>query len=148
MVELRARYRGTPRSVREARAAVVDYARLCGFPSALTVDIALGVGEALANAVEHGNKDLGFISVACTFQGGELTIEVRDEGSGFDIGHVSKGRREPDAVRGFGISIMRSVMDSVVYEQRGTCVRLRKRLRDGSNTDGLGDASGDASKEA
>jgi anti-sigma regulatory factor (Ser/Thr protein kinase) len=30
-------------------------------------------------------------------------------------------------VRGFGISIMRAVMDGVDYESRGTTVRLRKR---------------------
>jgi anti-sigma regulatory factor (Ser/Thr protein kinase) len=129
MVELRVQYRGTPRSVREAREAVVDYARLCGFGSRATIDIALGVGEALANAVEHGNKDLGFIGVTCRFEAGELTIEIRDEGRGFDVARIGKRHRDPDAVRGFGISIMRSVMDSVEYEGRGTCVRLRKRLR-------------------
>jgi anti-sigma regulatory factor (Ser/Thr protein kinase) len=129
MVELRMRYRGTPRSVREAREAVIDYARLCGFPSQLTIDIALGVGEALANAVEHGNKDLGFISVTCSFADGVLSIEVCDEGGGFDVGNVSKRHRQPDAVRGFGMSIMHAVMDSVEYKERGTCVRLRKQLR-------------------
>jgi anti-sigma regulatory factor (Ser/Thr protein kinase) len=122
------RYRGTPRFVREARAAVIDYARICGFPSASVFDIALGVGEALANAVEHGNKSLGFICVTCTFEAGELVIEVLDEGPGFDIGDVTKRQRRANAVRGFGISIMHSVMDRIEYERRGSCVRLHKRL--------------------
>ncbi len=126
MTEYRARFRGTPCSVREARKAVVDYARLCGFEAQATFDIALGVGEALANAVEHGNKDLGFITVSARFENGALDIEIADAGLGFDLAHVETKRRDPSAVRGFGISIMRSVMDHVEYVDRGTIVRLRK----------------------
>jgi anti-sigma regulatory factor (Ser/Thr protein kinase) len=129
MVELRAQYRGTPRSVRDARNAVLDYARLCGFDSQLTVDIALAAGEALANAVEHGSKDLGFIGLVCRFDDGVLTVEIRDEGPGFDVTAAMKRRREATSVRGFGITIMRALMDSVDYEHRGTLVRLRKRLK-------------------
>jgi anti-sigma regulatory factor (Ser/Thr protein kinase) len=128
MVELRAQYRGTPRSVREARKAIVDYARLCGFSEQLTVEIALAAGEGLANAVEHGNKDLGFISLVCRFEAGVLTVEITDEGAGFDFVTVGKRNREPSSVRGFGITIMRSLMDAVEYADRGRMVRMRKRL--------------------
>jgi anti-sigma regulatory factor (Ser/Thr protein kinase) len=127
MVEYRAQFRGSPGSVRAARRAVVDYARLCGFDTTQTYEIALGTGEALANAVEHGTKDLGFITVSCRFDGSDMTIEISDEGPGFDFGGVAQRRRDPDAVRGFGISIMHSVMDDVRYERHGNCVRLRKR---------------------
>jgi anti-sigma regulatory factor (Ser/Thr protein kinase) len=127
MTEYRARFRGSPSSVREARQAILDYARLCGFDAQETFDIALGAGEALANAVEHGNKDLGFITVTCRFSEGVLMVEVADSGLGFDHSSVALKRRDPNAVRGFGISIMRSVMDSVEYVERGTTVRLRKR---------------------
>ena len=143
MIELRGQYRGTPRFVREAREAVVDYARRCGFSSQLTIDIALGVGEALANAVEHGNKDLGYVGLFCRFEDGELTIEVRDEGHGFDYTATVKRRREPTSVRGYGITIMHALMDEVAYVDRGTTVRLRKRLveaavedEDGNGTQG------------
>jgi anti-sigma regulatory factor (Ser/Thr protein kinase) len=128
MVELRAQYRGTPRSVREARKAVVEYARLCGFPEQLTVEIALAAGEALANAVEHGNKDLGVIDLRCRFEKGVLTVEITDQGGGFDFSTVGKSHREPSSIRGFGITIMRSLMDAVEYAERGTLVRLHKRL--------------------
>jgi anti-sigma regulatory factor (Ser/Thr protein kinase) len=133
MVELRAQYRGTPRSVREARKAVVDYARLCGFPESLTVEIALAAGEALANAVEHGNKDRGFISLVCRFEAGVLSVEISDQGAGFDFASVSKRRREPSSVRGFGITIMRSLMDHVEYGDRGRLVRMHKRLLAGES---------------
>jgi anti-sigma regulatory factor (Ser/Thr protein kinase) len=68
--------------VREARQAILDYARLCGFESQETFEIALGAGEALANAVEHGNKALGFIEVSCRFANDELIVEVSDTGLG------------------------------------------------------------------
>ncbi len=102
---------------------------MCGFTQQQTNELALAAGEALANAVEHGNKDLGFISVACRFADGELTIEVTDDGPGFDYTKTTSSRRDPDAVRGFGISLMHALMDGVHYEGRGSLVRLRKRRR-------------------
>ena len=127
MVEYRAQFRGTPSSVREARQAILDYARLCGFDAQETYEIALGAGEALANAVEHGARSLGFIAVACTFENGELVVEVTDSGAGFDHATLQTKQRDPDAVRGFGISIMHAVMDRVEYVARGETVRLHKR---------------------
>ncbi len=111
---------------------------MCGFSQQETHEIALASGEALANAVEHGNKDLGFIAVACQFADGELTIDVSDDGPGFDFKNVTTRRRDPDALRGFGISIMHALMDGVQYEGRGSHVRLRKRRR----------AAGERTKEA
>ncbi len=129
VLEYRARFRGTPASVREARQAILDYARLCGFCSQATFDIALAAGEALANAVEHGTKNLGFIDVLCRFVDGDLIVEVTDSGAGFDTSDIATRRRDPSAVRGFGISIMHAVMDGVDYGARGSTVRLRKRRR-------------------
>jgi serine/threonine-protein kinase RsbW len=128
MLEFRAHYRGTARSVREARTAVADYARRCGFPEQLTVEIALAAGEALANAVEHGNKDAGTIELRCVFEGGVLVVEVADQGEGFDFSTVGSGSREPNSVRGFGTTIMQSLVDAIEYAERGTLVRLRKAL--------------------
>lgn len=127
MVEYRAQFRGTPSSVRLAREAVIDYARCCGFTSEALDEIALATGEALANSVEHGNKDLGFIEVSCAFAEDALVIEIADAGLGFDITQIKRRERDPDAVRGFGISIMHALMDDVAYSRRGAAVRLRKR---------------------
>ena len=129
MTDYRATFRGTPASVRDARKAIVDYARLCGFRDPAAYDIALAAGEALANAVEHGNKDLGYIGVHCTFEEGELTIEIRDAGRGFDPSEIVRRNAQPDATRGFGLTIMHAIMDGVEYRRRGTLVRLRKRHR-------------------
>ena len=127
MAPFRARYRGTPSSVRLARAAVVDYARAAGFGTESIAEIALAAGEALANAVEHGSKDLGFIEVVCEFRNDTLSIEISDAGLGFDVSTVKPHHRDPNAVRGFGISIMHAIMDEVAYFRRGAAVRLKKR---------------------
>ncbi len=57
-----------------------------------------------------------------------LVIEVQDDGAGF--ASSSPRRRSPahDAPRGFGIYLMRHLMDEVDFAESGTCVRLTKRL--------------------
>lgn len=127
MLAYRAEFRGTPSSVRLAREAIVDYARLGAFTTDELSEIALAAGEALANAVEHGNKDLGVIAVSCVFENDALTIEVRDSGAGFDITHAKPRPRDPASVRGFGISIMHALMHEVAYSGRGAVVRLTRR---------------------
>ncbi|MGH7729516.1 MAG: ATP-binding protein [Vulcanimicrobiaceae bacterium] len=127
MVEFQARFRETPACARLARERIVDYARTCGFSAKELTEIGLAVGEALANAVEHGNVEEGELSVLCRFEDGILTIEVEDDGSGFDVSRQVASVRDPQAVRGFGIEIMRAVMDGVQFEARGNRVCLRKQ---------------------
>ncbi len=127
----RGRFRGTPRSVRAARRTIVDFARGCGFGGEELNDIATAAGEALANALEHGNRFGGFIGVLCAFKEGMLTIEIRDQGQGFASGAVEDaGTRDlHGATRGFGISIMHRLMDEVHFNCAGKhVVRLTKRL--------------------
>jgi len=113
----RAAFSGDRRNVPLARNAIASFARICGFTRAEVEDIRLAVGEALNNAVEHGHTDRasGF-SVLCTFADGEMTIDVRDSGGGFTQDHP-----------GFGMLLMRRLMDSVRYERGGTRVRLSRR---------------------
>ena len=118
-------FRGAPAAMRDARRAVIDFASLCGYGSEAVDDIELAVGEALANAVEHGTKDLGFVSVSCKYDGETLEIEVRDDGPGFE--HQVQVRRDQLSIRGFGITIMRTTMDEVRYSAPGNAVRLLKR---------------------
>jgi anti-sigma regulatory factor (Ser/Thr protein kinase) len=94
--------------------------------------IRLAVGEAASNAVRHGcacNEDLK-VGVECSTDGEILVIEIRDPGPGFNpddvptplVGELREG--------GMGIHFMRLTMDEVTYrfDDRGTTVRLRKRL--------------------
>jgi anti-sigma regulatory factor (Ser/Thr protein kinase) len=119
-------------AVRQARRALIDFAAQCGFDDGILDDVESAVGEALANAAEHGNSNAsaGF-DVSATFDDARLTIEIKDNGAGFDTASALQ-HANPDAVgnRGFGIFLMRMLMDEVAYSDRGSRIHLVKRLRD------------------
>lgn len=124
----RAAFTGDRKNVPLARNAIASFARICGFSVDEVYDIRLAAGEALSNAVEHGHtaRSNGF-SVRCAFAQDELTIEIRDNGDGF----TAEGKRNDTPVeqrsRGFGIFLMRRLMDGVHFDKNGTCVRLTRR---------------------
>ena len=116
------------KNVAVARLGIAEFAAHCGFSNDAIADIRLAAGEALSNAVEHGSRKPGRkITVVCTFDGFELSIEVRDRGIGFaepaDRSNVAPG----DRGRGFGIFLMRRLMDEVSFARNGTVVRLVRR---------------------
>jgi serine/threonine-protein kinase RsbW len=97
-------------------------------------DIEIAIHEALANAVIHGNHENQEkrVHVACRCSmDGEVLISVRDEGEGFD----SRVVPDPtDAQRllfthGRGLHLMKALMDEVSFEENGTVVRMRKRVK-------------------
>ena len=126
-----ARYPSSYRSVAQARHAVADFALDCGFDLAEVCDIALAVGEACNNAVEHGHVNDGSILLHCAFDGVSLNVEVADQGRGFDSDHLAEAAGSSRGDRGLGIFLMRTLMDRVEYESKdcGTVVRLTTRLR-------------------
>ena len=97
-------------------------------------EIELAISEALANAVIHGNHEdtAKHVDVICRCSmAGEVVIIVRDQGEGFDGGTVP-GPTESERVfltSGRGLHLMRTVMDNVSFEENGTVVRMRKRLK-------------------
>ena len=97
-------------------------------------EIETAMHEALANAVLHGNHENQEkqVHVACRCSmDGEVLITVRDEGQGFD------SRAVPDPTEtqrlllthGRGLHLMRALMDEVSFEENGTVVRMRKRMK-------------------
>jgi anti-sigma regulatory factor (Ser/Thr protein kinase) len=117
-------------SVRQARRALRTFAETCGFRDAPLADVENAAGEALANAAEHGDGvgSPGF-DISATFDGNRLVIEIDDHGRGFDCASVL-ARPAPDigGYRGFGIFLMRTLMDDVAYNECGSRIQLTKRL--------------------
>lgn len=114
-----------------ARRSVAAFALDCGFDVDTVSDIALAVGEACNNATEHGHVAHGSYTVSCAFVDSTMRIEVQDLGAGFDP--TGSGSAEALVVtrgRGFGIFIMRTLMDCVEYSVTadGTRVLLVKKL--------------------
>ncbi len=95
----------------------------------------LAIREAVANGVLHGNKADPDKRVAVSFHLNqrEISIEVRDEGEGFDLDSLPDPL-SPDNLykpRGRGILLMRTFMDDLDFEfnrESGTVVTLRKRI--------------------
>ena len=129
MQTYRARHARGYGSVKQARVGLTAFAAGCGFADGTLDDVESAVGEALANAVEHGNRDTGLgFDVAATFDDGRLVIEVKDYGSGFDC-ERALACESPDieGARGFGIFLMRQLMDEIAFLDRGSRVQLVKR---------------------
>jgi serine/threonine-protein kinase RsbW len=126
------RYRATftsdLRNVALARKSIAGFASVCGFTEPEVADIRLAAGEALSNAVEHGRSahSSGF-TINCTYAGEELTIEVRDSGDGFSLPPDREAIEPDERGRGFGIFLMRRLMDDVTFARNGQSVRLVRR---------------------
>jgi serine/threonine-protein kinase RsbW len=100
----------------------------------VSLDIEIALREALANAVIHGNRNTPHkrVRVTCSCSvDGEISITVRDEGRGFDSSAVPDPTDRNNVLlsHGRGIRLMKALMDEVSFEENGTVVRMRKRLR-------------------
>lgn len=124
----RSTYHSVPPFAATARRAAVVFARSCGFDGVDLAAIETAVGEAIVNAIEHGNPIYGCFQMSCTFDGATLMLEIKDGGSGFS---PDAACRQGEAPRfgGWGIGLMQALMDRVSYDDRVSLVRLEKRLR-------------------
>ncbi len=127
MRSYRRRFASTYESVGTARREIVAFAASHGFRESTLADIESAVGEALANAAEHGHREGGEIAVEVQVTERALVIEIEDRGSGFARWNASDYLRPvATAARGFGIFLMRELMDTVQYSAHGARIRLVK----------------------
>jgi serine/threonine-protein kinase RsbW len=96
--------------------------------------IEIAIWEAIANAMIHGNRENTgkTVDVTCRCSmDGEVLIIIRDQGTGFDSGPVPDPTEpeRPCLSSGRGLHIMRALMDEVLFEENGTVVRMRKRVK-------------------
>ena len=117
----------TAHDARRARKAVAAFAGgwLQGRDA---IDFETAVGEALANVVEHGKCSQ--LIVDCWYAGKKITAEIAQNGIGFEPPTRPRAP-EQGAVRGYGLFIMRAVLDQVDYRENGTRVRLVKSKAEG-----------------
>src|SRR3981189_2641218 len=97
-------------------------------------DVELALREALDNAVVHGNQEdpETKVHIRCRCgPGKEMSIVVTDQGKGFDFGKIvgSGITSDPESEHGRGIQLMKAYMDDVHFEQGGSEVHMRRRLR-------------------
>ena len=93
----------------------------------------LALEEALTNAMRHGNKldpKLN-VKVSIKVMPQKIILDVHDEGRGFNFLKVPDPTKERhrSKLSGRGIFIMRSIMDSVKFYDKGSGVKLTKSFR-------------------
>lgn len=107
--------------------------RKCRWVPGSEEDVEIALLEALANPVVHGNhEDPGKqVYVGCRGGADEVSIVIRDEGQGFEIGQVPDPTTPEniESSHGRGIYLMKTLMDEVRFERRGTVVYIRKSAR-------------------
>lgn len=131
-----------------ARLALGGVGVVVGAPAEVVADLKLAVTEACTNAIQHayGGSD-GDIVVRYGVSTGAFTIEVEDEGGGFEShlplqttfeGLLSRhasgggvpGQNGHGKGNGMGLMIIRALSDEleVTSTSAGTCVAFRRRF--------------------
>lgn len=80
-------------------------------------DLALVSCEALTNAIRHGKRFDLSVRLVYLLDSAGITIKVTDFGDGFYPENVPLPDFEGAPVGGFGIYILKSIMDDVSYEK-------------------------------
>ncbi|MHB8642560.1 MAG: ATP-binding protein [Gaiellaceae bacterium] len=119
-----------------SRLALTGLTRVRPFSDEQLADLKLALTEAASNSVRHAYpEDGGCVDISYELRGDRLTIEVVDQGAGFepedgdgagDLDELSEG--------GLGIAIIRSIADEfelgVGPDGRGSRLRFVKNLSD------------------
>jgi anti-sigma regulatory factor (Ser/Thr protein kinase) len=91
------------------------------FDAQAASDAVVAVSEAVANAVEHsGISPNEQVTVRARLRSGRLGVTIRD------TGRWRRTREDPS--RGFGLKLMRSLMDTVDIDRRGDGTRIELTL--------------------
>lgn len=107
--------------------------RFCGLSGEDRDHLVLGIREAVANAMRHGNGEDPAKSVEIVFarRNNSAVIRVLDQGEGFDLDALPDPLAPENLLRpsGRGILLMRAYADEVDFSfTEGTRVEMRKHL--------------------
>ena len=126
------------RHLEEVRRFVASHAAAADFPEQTVEAFKLAVDEACTNVIKHAykGKETHQIDVAVIIDTDRFTVRIQDRGEAFHPDEY----QEPDIFTfarqgksgGFGVHIMRRLMDHVEYRTRGRIneVRLTKYRAD------------------
>ena len=107
-----------------------DLSEYAGDRDRLAYSLNLVLTEALANVIKYGGSESQVLRVCIQIEGNILSIQVHDQGQGFDLEGMSFAEPEELCERGRGIFIIRKLMDSVDYRktEKGNVLEMKKKL--------------------
>ena len=95
--------------------------------------VLLCISEAIINAIHHGNKNdtSKIVSVRLLHDDNSIYAEIKDEGKGFDFNCITDPTRTEYIKKesGRGLHIIRSICDSMEFQEQGACVKIKIRVR-------------------
>lgn len=118
-----------PHYVSVVRLTTSGIANKIGFCLDDIEDIKVAVSEACTNAIKHSLDDKFYVEYTI-FENG-LTIEVIDNGKGYNLDSVDKPNLDEPKESGLGLFIIESLMDDVKIKSdlnRGTSIKMTKYL--------------------
>lgn len=96
-------------------------------------DVKLCLDEALINAVKHGNKFSPELQIEARIEvsAGILTIEVKDQGEGYDFTKIPNPTEEDNLHRnsGRGVFLIKKHMDKVQHFDCGRIIKMIKFVK-------------------
>ena len=130
-------YKSTTTALSDVRSFVNEHAYSFGFDDKEISEIILAVDEACTNVIKHaykGNPEAKF-EVRIAASGIEFAVIARDWGASFRPEEVPvpniKQKTKVHKAGGLGIFLMRKLMDTVEYQEKGAAneVRLVRYLK-------------------
>jgi anti-sigma regulatory factor (Ser/Thr protein kinase) len=122
-----------PRYLPVVRGAIGPLAAVIGWDESECRAITLALDEALANVIRHAYHNCadGMIQLECRESGGGLEITLLDNGDAPDRSKICAREIGCDLPGGLGTHIIKTVMDTVSYEEspEGNRFVARKLLR-------------------
>ena len=121
----------SPEYVLLARLVMGQAGRLAGLEPEEVYDLKLAVTEAVTNVIRHASVKSYEIEYKILPSGVE--VSVTDAGGGFSVADIAG---EPDEHGGFGLAVIRNLVDELVLDStKGGGTRLKMIRRAGTPTD-------------
>ena len=107
-----------------------DLSDYTGDHDILAYNLNLVLTEALSNVIKYAGCENQALRVCIHVEGDTLSIQVHDQGKGFDFDKLPCAEPEMLAERGRGIFIIRQIMDSVDYHKTnsGNVLEMKKKI--------------------
>ncbi len=120
-----------PEFISLARLSVSALANMVGFSVEDIEDLKVALSEACTNAMQYGCEKEDHYTTSFELFNDGISIVVSDSGETWDCEAVSQPSLKGDQVGGFGLYIIRTLMDDmdIVSSESGTTLTMKKNLR-------------------